>query len=129
MDSEAKNDGQSRRARAGGGRAYRSRLESFVDFIRTQRQQRRTWKEIAERLHTEKGCAITFQGVHQFYRRYVKRQSREHWEGPIASQPTRPDRAASRLECQRPVLAATPIARPFRQPNPINLNLNDPTKI
>ena len=126
MDSETKNDGQSRRARAGGGRAYRSRLESFVDFIRAQRQQRRTWKEIAERLRTEKGCAITFQGVHQFYRRYVKRQAREHWEGFFVSQPPRPDGAASRLGS---VLAATPIARPFRQPNPINLNLNDPTKI
>ena len=97
MDSETQNDGQSRRARAGGGRAYRSSLEKFVDFIRAQRQQRRSWKEIAERLRTEKGSAITFQGVHQFYCRYVKRPACEHWEASIASQPTRPDRPASRL--------------------------------
>ncbi len=79
MDSETKNK------RRGGGRAYRSRLESFVEFIREQRQQRRTWQEIAARLRTEKGCAITFQGLHQFYRRYLKRQARSHWENEAAT--------------------------------------------
>ena len=64
----------------GGGRAYRSRLESFVDFIREQRQQRRTWQEIATWLRTNHGCNITFQGLHQFYRRHLKRQARSHWE-------------------------------------------------
>ena len=39
----------------GGGRAYHSRLEPFVDFIREQRQRRRTWKEIAEFLREQKG--------------------------------------------------------------------------
>jgi hypothetical protein len=29
----------------------------------------------------------------------------------------------------KPTLAATPAARPFRQPNPQNINLNDLTKI
>jgi hypothetical protein len=74
MDSETKNK------RRGGGRAYRSRLESFAEFIREQRQQRKTWQEIAARLRTEKDCVITFQGLHQFYRRYLKRQARSHWE-------------------------------------------------
>ena len=74
MDSETKNK------RRGGGRAYRSRLELFAEFIREQRQQRRTWQEIAARLRTEKDCVITFQGLHQFYRRYLKRQARSHWE-------------------------------------------------
>ena len=70
MDSEASNEvPASKRRRAGGGRAFHSRLEPFVDFIREQRQRRRTWKEISEALHIEKGCVITFQGVHQFYRR------------------------------------------------------------
>jgi hypothetical protein len=79
MDSETKNK------RRGGGRAYRSRLESFAEFIREQRQQRRTWQEIAARLRTEKDCVITFQGLHQFYRRYLKRQARSHWESEAAT--------------------------------------------
>jgi hypothetical protein len=78
MDSETKNK------RRGGGRAYRSRLESFTEFIREQRRQRRTWQEIAARLRTEKDCVITFQGLHQFYRRYLKRQARSHWESEAA---------------------------------------------
>jgi hypothetical protein len=81
MNPEIINDGlPAKHKRSGGGRAFHSRLESFVDFIREQRQQRRTWQEIATLLRTEKGCAITFQGLHQFYRRYLKRQARPHWE-------------------------------------------------
>ena len=81
MNPEIINDGQpAKHKRCGGGRAFHSRLESFVDFIREQRQQRRTWQEIATLLRTEKGCVITFQGLHQFYRRYLKRQARPHWE-------------------------------------------------
>jgi hypothetical protein len=74
--------------RSGGGRPFHSRLESFVDFIREQRQQRKTWQEIAARLRTEKDCVITFQGLHQFYRRYLKRQVRSHWESEaVTAQP------------------------------------------
>jgi hypothetical protein len=81
MDAETKNE---RRMLRGGGRAYRSRLEPFTDFIREQRQQRQSWLEIAALLRTEHGCAITFQGLHQFYRRYLKRQARPHWESKTA---------------------------------------------
>ena len=127
MDLETKNG---KRARRGGGKAYRSRVEPFAGFIRAQRQQRKTWQEIAEQLRSEKGCAITFQGVHQFYRRYVKRQARPHWEaGQDLVPPTHPHVAASRPESHRPILAAVPAARPFRKPDPININLNDPTKM
>lgn len=121
MDSESKNE------RRGGGRAYRSRLESFVVFIREQRQQRRTWQEIATLLRTEKGCAITFQGLHQFYRRYLKRQTKPHWEDgavtslPATVQPLAPTR--------KPLLAATPTPRSYRQPSPDEIKLNDPTNI
>jgi len=111
----------------GGGRAYRSRLESFVDFIRQQRQQRKTWEEIATLLRTENGCAITFQGLHQFYRRYLKRQAKPHWESeaaiPAAQLPK------SNGQSHKPTLAATPSPLPFRQPNPDDMNLSDPTKI
>jgi hypothetical protein len=111
----------------GGGRAYRSRLESFVEFIREQRQQRRTWQEIATLLRTEKGCAITFQGLHQFYRRHLKRQTRPHWEnGEAVVQSATVNSPAS---ARKPVVAATPSDRPFRQPNPDEIKLNDPTKL
>ncbi len=121
MDSETKKE------RHGGGRAYRSRLESFVEFIREQRQQRQTWQEIATLLRTERGCAITFQGLHQFYRRYLKRQSRPHWEN-AATMP-QPATVKTPAPTRKPVLAATPSERSFRQPNSANLKLNDPTKL
>lgn len=127
MDSEGRNG---RSGKRGGGRAYRSRLEPFVDFIRAQRQQRKTWQEIADRLRAEKGCAITFQGLHQFYRRYLKRQARPHWEKePVLSHHTRPNGPASPPASSQPKLAALPVVRPFRRPNPDSLNLHDPTKI
>jgi predicted metal-dependent phosphoesterase TrpH len=123
MDLETKNG---RQTKHGGGRAYRSRLESFVDFIRQQRQQRRTWQEIAAQLR-EKDCDMTFQGLHQFYRRYLKRQNRPHWETEAAV--AQPATAKLPTPAHKPMLAATPNARPFRQPSPENINLNDPTKI
>jgi hypothetical protein len=90
MDSETKNK------RRGGGRAYRSRLELFAEFIREQRQRRRTWQEIATRLRTEKDCVITFQGLHQFYRRYLKRRVRPHWESEtVTAQPATVNPSAS----------------------------------
>jgi hypothetical protein len=124
MDSESKNE---RRMKLGGGLAYRSRLESFVELIREQRQQRRTWQEIAKLLRTQKGCGITFQGLHQFYRRYLKRQARPHWEdGEVVVQP-----ASVKLPAptRKPVVAATPTPRSYRQPSPDNIKLNDPTNI
>jgi len=128
MDSETKNG---RSGKHGGGRAYRSRLEPFVDLIREQRQRRKTWSEIAERLRTEKSCAITFQGLHQFYRRYLKRQVRPHWEdSSVVAQPTRPNLSGYAPEPGRKaVIAAVPASRPFRRPNPDNIKLNDPTEL
>jgi hypothetical protein len=120
MDLETKNGN-----RHGGGRAYRSRVEPFVDFIRAQRQQRKTWQEISDRLRTEKDCSVTFQGLHQFYRRFVKRQARPNWENEIASV-AKPPTVEKPFQ---PLLAETPPARSFRRPNPDNINLNDPTKL
>ena len=121
MDSETKN------GRRGGGRAYRSRLEAFVDFIREQRQQRRTWQEIAALLRTEKGCAITFQGLHQFYRRYLKRHAKPNWEDEAVM--SLPATVKPPAPTNKPVLAATPTPRSYRQPNPDDIKLNDPTKL
>jgi hypothetical protein len=121
MDSETKNE------RRGGGRAYRSRLESFVDFIRAQRQQRKTWLEIATLLRTERGCTITFQGLHQFYRRYLKRQTRPHWEDEAVM--AQPATKKPQAPAHKPLLAAMPNPRSFRQPSPEDIKLNDPTNI
>ena len=130
MDSDTRND--ARPPKSGGGPAFHSRLEPHVGFIRELRQQRRTWKEIAARLGTEKGCVITFQGLYQFYSRYVKRQAKPHWEDgqkPEVVPPARPDEPAIRPESGRkPILAATPAPRTFRKPNAEHLELNDPTK-
>jgi hypothetical protein len=86
MNSKSINVNQPvKRNRSGGGRPFHSRLEPFTDFIREQRQQRQTWQEIATRLRIERGCVITSQGLHQFYRRYLKRQARSHWESQSAT--------------------------------------------
>jgi hypothetical protein len=81
MDSETEN---SRSGKRGGGRAYRSRLEPFVDFIRAQ---------------------------------------------PEVVPPAHPNVPAIRPESNRPMLAAVPVIRPFRRPNPNNIKLNDPTEV
>ena len=131
MESETKTNAVA--ARKGGGRAFHSRVEPFVAIIRAQRQQRKTWREIAECLAIEEGCRITLQGLHQFYRRYLNRQVRHHWEvegGALPVAPTLPHESAIRPESNRkPVLAAIPASRSFRQPNPDSLNLNDPNKL
>jgi hypothetical protein len=131
MESETKRNAVA--ARKVGGRAFHSRVEPFVAIIRAQRQQRKTWREVAEWLAVEEGCRITLQGLHQFYRRYVKRQARHHWEDEgqtLSVPPTLPHEPASRPESNRkPVLAAIPASRSFRQPSPDSLNLNDPNKL
>ena len=128
MNSKSINVNQPvKRKRSGGGRAYRSRLESFVEFIREQRQQRRTWQEIAIRLRTKKNCSITFQGLHQFYRRYLKRQARPHWENEAAM--VQPATEKPETPARKPVLAATSTPRPFRQPSSDSIKLNDPTNV
>ena len=114
MNPEIINDAKPvKRKHSGGGWPFHSRLEPFVDFIREQRQQRKTWQEIAATFRTEKGCSITFQGLHQFYRRYLKRQARPHWESkaameqpatmnPFASAPTPAQAATTTTETDNP---------------------------
>jgi len=109
------------RPKRGGGRAYHSRLEPFVDFIREQRQRRRTWKEIAESLRCEKGCAVTLQGVHQFYRRVVLRSRKPHWETQSPPTPETADRKS--------MLPSMPSERPFRRPAADDLSLNNPLSV
>jgi hypothetical protein len=126
MNSEATpSPNQEKRARTGGGPAFHSRLDPHVEFIRQERRQRKTWRQIAEQLRSEKSCPITFQGVHGFYRRYLRRCARPHWERDAPSPKTQVSPRPGTTAQRKPLLAATPAARPFRQPNPDNINLND----
>jgi hypothetical protein len=114
-----------KRKRSGGGRAFHSRLEPFVEFIREQRQRRRTWKEIAAALSSEKGCVITAQGVHQFYRRHLQRRAKGHWENQaehFESQPANPSAAASQPQSSPAPLPPTP---KFNRPDRSNLNTEE----
>lgn len=120
------NDAQpEKRIKRGGGRAFHSRLEPFVDFIREQRRLRKTWQEIAVWLGAEKNCPITFQGVYQFYRRFVKRQARPHWERTATLSPV----MAPTEPVRKTMLASLPATRPFKTPNPDSIKLNDPTNV
>jgi hypothetical protein len=131
MNSDIINDGgPAKRKHCGGGRAFHSRLEPFVDFIRDQRQRRKTWREIAAVLFSEKGCAITSQGVHQFYRRHLQRRAQTHWEEtPSVSKATTTQTDIAPALARKPILAATPTLREVRRPNPEDMNLNDPTNV
>ncbi len=123
MGSENENQSHTLR-RNGGGRAFHSRLEPHTELIRSLRRQRMTWKEIACHLTDQLGCAITFQGVHQFFRRFVKRQAVTHWES-IGSQES-PAPVVNAVK-GKPISAAMPPARRFRSVDPARINLNDPT--
>ena len=101
-----------------GGKAYHSVLEPHFDFIRELRQRRKTWQEIADLLHTEKGIRVTLYAPYHFYRRKLKRAKRPHWESeaaPGVSQPTRPIVPASRPESA--VKAPLPAQSVFKRPN------------
>jgi hypothetical protein len=46
--------------RKGGGKPFRSILESHFEFIRELRQRRKTWRQITELLLTEKAYGSHF---------------------------------------------------------------------
>ena len=98
-----------------GGRAYHSVLEPHFDFIREERQRRKTWQEIANLLFTEKGIRVTFYAPYHFYRRKLKHAAKSHWENPTAdSQPTRPSTSTNRPQSRS---APLPPAANFKRPN------------
>jgi hypothetical protein len=99
-----------------GGRAYHSVLEAHFDFIREQRQRRKTWQEIAELLFTEKGIRVTFYAPYHFYRRKLKRVAKPHWENStVDSQPAHPGAATTRPQPRSSPLPPKPdFTRPDR---------------
>ncbi|MGH7991621.1 MAG: hypothetical protein ACREDS_15710 [Limisphaerales bacterium] len=70
-----------------GGKPFQSILESHFDFIHQLRQRRKTWREIADLLFTEKGIRVTFYAPYRFYRRKLKRAAKPHWESKAATAP------------------------------------------
>jgi hypothetical protein len=117
-------------AKKRGGKAFQSLLTPHFDFIRNQRQRRKTWREITDALAAEKNVRVCLHTVYYFYKRQLKRLSKPHWEyNPIPTpiMGNRPEIAPA--PARKPILAATPQQRGIRRPNPDELNLNDPTKI
>jgi hypothetical protein len=105
-----------------GGRAFHSILESHFDFIHQLRQRRKTWKEIAELLFTEKSVRVTLYAPYRFYRRQLRRRAKGHRENAGNNsefQPVRPNVAASQPQ-SRPSPLAKPA--PFKRPNIKNIN-------
>jgi hypothetical protein len=101
-----------------GGKAFHSILEPHFDFIREQRQQRKTWQEIAKLLFTEKGTRVTLYAPYHFYRRRLKRAT--HWEtSSVDLQPAHPSAEASRPQSRQSPL---PKPSPFTRPNIKNIN-------
>jgi hypothetical protein len=68
-----------------GGKPFQSILEPHFDFIHQLRQRRKTWREIADLLFTEKGIRVTFYAPYRFYRRKLKRAAKTHWESKAAT--------------------------------------------
>lgn len=54
---------------------FQSDLWNYLDQIRNWRRQKRTWREIAEALGTGYGIQISFQAVHDFFKRASRRKS------------------------------------------------------
>ena len=95
-----------------GGRAYHSVLESHFEFIREQRRRRKTWKEIAESLFSEKGVRVTLYAPYHFYRRRLRRLARPHWEDATAA-----DSVRSRPDAPAPRRTPLPPPKDFKRPN------------
>ena len=108
-----------------GGKPFHSILEPHYDFIRELRQRRKTWQEIADLLLTEKGIRVTFHAPYLFYRRRLKRATKQHWEyveNNSEFQPARPKAGASRPQSRPAPLSAAPT---FKRPDPSNLNTEE----
>jgi hypothetical protein len=94
-----------------GGKPFHSVLEPHFEFIRELRQRRKTWREIADLLFTEKGLHVTFYAPYSFYRRQLKRAAKPHWEsGAVTAPPATVKPSAS---APMPAQAATTKDNPY----------------
>jgi hypothetical protein len=108
-----------------GGRAHHSVLEPHFEAIRQWRRQRKTWKEIAGLLATEKGVHVTLYAPYRFMRRRLKRPA--HWEdeSSVAPNAASPVPACPKAPAIRP--ASTPVlpTSDFKRPDPKSFNSGD----
>ena len=96
-------------------------MEPHFEAIRQWRRQRKTWKEIAALLATEKGIHVTLYAPYRFMRRRFKRPT--HWEDEsvAASSPALPESHLARPKApvvrpsSAPVLPASDFHRPDRK--------------
>src|SRR5207302_8808850 len=95
-----------------GGRAFHSILAPHFDFIRQLRKQRKTWQEIAESPHSQKGIRVTLYAPYLFYKRQLRRRPRPHWENEVTSQPATQESQPGRPKT--PPLTAATCHRPHR---------------
>jgi hypothetical protein len=101
-----------------GGRAHHSVLEPHFDVIRQWRRQRKTWKEIAALLASEKGIHVTLYAPYRFMRRRLKRPA--HWEDESTSSPAPPE--------SQPIRPKTPAIRPASAPVLPTSDFNRPNR-
>ena len=111
-----------------GGKAFQSVLTPHFDFIREQRQRRKTWREIAESLAAEKGIRVCLHTVYYFYKRRLKRLGHPNWDDAAVSSADHQS-ATAPAPSQKLILATTPPQREFRRAKDQDINLNDPTKV
>jgi hypothetical protein len=104
-----------------GGRAYHSILEPHFDFIRQQRQRRKSWQEIANLLFTEKGIRVTLYAPYHFYRRRLKRAA--HWENSDDEIQSASQSAATKAIQSRP--PPLPTRTDFKRPDRSKLNMEE----
>ncbi len=97
---------------ARGGRAFHSILAPHFEFIRQLRKQRKTWKEIAEHLHREKGIRVTLYAPYFFCKRRLKRMTRPHWENEAIPKP--PPKEVQPVHPKTPVVPTADFRRPDR---------------
>jgi hypothetical protein len=55
-------------------RPFQSQLWKHLDQLRVWRRQKWSWRQIAEALGTQHGIEISFQAVHDFFRRASRRK-------------------------------------------------------
>ena len=105
----------SERANRRGGPAHHSVVRPHFEAIRLWRQQRKTWKEIAELLASEKGVRVTLYAPYRFMRRRLNRPT--HWEDDEVQNTGSSQTANPKASLPRsaPALPASDFHRPDRK--------------
>src|SRR5678816_716638 len=110
---------ESQQPKRRGGRAYHSAMEPHFEAIRQWRRQRKTWKEIAGLLASEKGVRVTLYAPYRFMRRRFKRPV--HWDDELATGPNSLESNPAGLPKPSAIQPAMAPALPesdFKRPNP-----------